>query len=65
MKDYVLKIRKDNFFYVSCFLKADTREEAVIQSNEIMNRFPEKEYTAEVIEKDKDRFQGEVFSWFN
>jgi len=65
MYDYCLKMKHDGLFYCVIYLKADNREEAIKQSNEIMNRFPEPEYTATVIEKNKDQHIGNVFSWFN
>jgi hypothetical protein len=65
MNDYTLRMTKDGKFYCSIYLRADDRKEAVEQSNEIMNRFPEMEYKAEVIESNRREDNGTVFCWFN
>ena len=65
MFDYYLKVKKDNLFYISAHLKADNRDDAIKQSNEIMNRFPEPEFTAVVIECETNHAIGTEFSWFN
>lgn len=64
MTDYILKIRKDNLFYCNVILKADFKEEAIKQSNEIMDRFPEREFTGEVHENDNVN-TPRIIAWFN
>lgn len=51
MRDYYLTIRFKGAFYLKAYLKADNRSEAIEQSNEIMNRFPEREYKGTVTEE--------------
>lgn len=63
MNNYSLIIRENKSYYCNCYLKADFKDDAIKQANEIMNRFPEKRFTGEIIEGTKT--YTKAIAWFN
>lgn len=67
MNDYYLTVKLNGAFYFRAFLKADNREEALAQSNTIMNRF-DLRYTATITEHTGPSSPiaiGKAFAWFS